>query len=44
MLGYQPLVPIEDGIGELAAWLREQSADQRVAEASRVVAMRGLTA
>jgi dTDP-L-rhamnose 4-epimerase len=43
VLGYEPRVLLEDGLGELATWLREQTADDRVADASRELAMRGLT-
>jgi dTDP-L-rhamnose 4-epimerase len=43
VLGYQPTVLLEDGLGELAEWLRDQSAHDRVAEASRELAARGLT-
>jgi dTDP-L-rhamnose 4-epimerase len=43
VLGYEPRVPLEDGLGELALWLRSQTAEDRVADASRELAMRGLT-
>jgi dTDP-L-rhamnose 4-epimerase len=43
VLGYQPAVMLEDGLGELAEWLRDQTAHDRVAEASRELAERGLT-
>lgn len=43
VLGYHPSVMLEDGLGELAAWLREQTAQDRVADASRELAARGLT-
>jgi dTDP-L-rhamnose 4-epimerase len=43
VLGYDPRVPLEDGLSELVAWLREQRADDRVADASRELAARGLT-
>ena len=43
VLGYQPSVPLEDGLGDLAAWLRDQTAHDRVADASRELAARGLT-
>jgi dTDP-L-rhamnose 4-epimerase len=43
VLGYAPSVRLEDGIVELAAWLRDQTADDRVAHASRELAARGLT-
>ena len=43
VLGYEPSVMLEDGLGELAMWLRDQSAHDRVADASRELATRGLT-
>jgi dTDP-L-rhamnose 4-epimerase len=43
VLGYQPRMLLEDGLGELAEWVRNQTADDRVAHASRELAMRGLT-
>jgi dTDP-L-rhamnose 4-epimerase len=43
VLGYEPRVQLERGLPELAEWLREQTADDRVADASRELAMRGLT-
>jgi dTDP-L-rhamnose 4-epimerase len=43
VLGYQPAVMLEDGLSELAEWLRDQTADDRVADASRELAARGLT-
>jgi dTDP-L-rhamnose 4-epimerase len=43
MLGYQPAVMLEDGLAELAEWLAEQTADDRVADARRELATRGLT-
>ena len=43
VLGYQPQVPLEEGIGELAEWLEGQVAYDRVAEASAQLASRGLT-
>ena len=43
VLGYQPSVTLEDGLIELAEWLQDQAADDRVAEASRELAARGLT-
>ncbi|HEY0875161.1 MAG TPA: NAD-dependent epimerase/dehydratase family protein [Vicinamibacterales bacterium] len=42
-LGYEPAVSIEDGMIELAEWLGDQAAEDRVAEASRELAARGLT-
>jgi dTDP-L-rhamnose 4-epimerase len=43
VLGYRPRVTLEDGVDTLAGWLREQTADDRVAEASGELAARGLT-
>jgi dTDP-L-rhamnose 4-epimerase len=43
LLGYEPSVLLEDGLVELAEWLEDQVADDRVAEASRELAARGLT-
>jgi dTDP-L-rhamnose 4-epimerase len=43
VLGYEPAVTIEDGMIELAEWLQDQAAEDRVAEASRELASRGLT-
>jgi dTDP-L-rhamnose 4-epimerase len=43
VLGFEPQVPLEDGIVELAEWLQDQVADDRVAEASAQLAVRGLT-
>jgi len=43
VLGYEPRVTLEDGLVELSEWLREQAADDRVAEANRELAARGLT-
>ena len=43
VLGYTPAVTLEDGLVELSEWLRDQAADDRVAEASRELASRGLT-
>ena len=43
VLGYEPAVALEDGLVELAEWLQDQAADDRVAEASRELAARGLT-
>jgi dTDP-L-rhamnose 4-epimerase len=42
-LGYAPRVTLEEGLVELAAWLQDQAADDRVADASRELAARGLT-
>jgi dTDP-L-rhamnose 4-epimerase len=43
VLGYEPRVPLEEGLGELAQWLGGQVAHDRVAEASAQLAARGLT-
>jgi dTDP-L-rhamnose 4-epimerase len=43
VLGYEPFVTLEDGLVELSDWLREQPAEDRVPEASRELASRGLT-
>jgi dTDP-L-rhamnose 4-epimerase len=43
VLGYAPRVTLEEGLVELAAWLQDQAADDRVADASRELAARGLT-
>jgi dTDP-L-rhamnose 4-epimerase len=42
ILGYQPAVTLEDGLVELSEWLRDQSAEDRVVEAGRELASRGL--
>jgi dTDP-L-rhamnose 4-epimerase len=42
-LGYQPRTMLEEGLVELAEWLQDQAADDRVATASRELAARGLT-
>jgi dTDP-L-rhamnose 4-epimerase len=43
VLGYEPAVTLEDGLIELAEWLSDQTANDRVADASRELAARGLT-
>jgi dTDP-L-rhamnose 4-epimerase len=43
LLGYRPAVTLESGLLELAAWLGDQVAVDRVAEASAELAARGLT-
>jgi dTDP-L-rhamnose 4-epimerase len=43
ILGYEPEVSLEAGLVELAEWLQSQTADDRVADASRQLATRGLT-
>lgn len=42
-LGYAPAVAFDAGLAELAAWLEGQVADDRVAQASAELAVRGLT-
>jgi dTDP-L-rhamnose 4-epimerase len=44
ILGYEPLVSLEAGLVELAEWLRNQTAEDRVEEARRELEARGLTA
>lgn len=43
LLGYQPQVTLDGGMGELAAWLAGQAAVDRVAQASAELDARGLT-
>jgi dTDP-L-rhamnose 4-epimerase len=43
VLGYAPRVTLDEGLAELAEWLEGQQADDRVDEASRELAARGLT-
>jgi dTDP-L-rhamnose 4-epimerase len=43
VLGYEPQLPLEQGLIELASWLEGQVADDRVAEAGAELAARGLT-
>lgn len=43
-LGYEPKVKFADGIRELVNWLREQSAEDRAAEAVQKLTLYGLTA
>jgi dTDP-L-rhamnose 4-epimerase len=43
ILGYEPEVTLEDGLFELAEWLEGQTAEDKVNEASRELATRGLT-
>jgi dTDP-L-rhamnose 4-epimerase len=43
VLGYDPKVTLEDGLVELAEWLQDQAAEDRVDEASQELAARGLT-
>jgi dTDP-L-rhamnose 4-epimerase len=42
-LGFAPRVSLHDGLTELAAWLAEQSAEDRVMEARAELSARGLT-
>ena len=42
VLGFQPAVTLDDGIVELTEWLRDQQAEDRVAEAGLELASRGL--
>jgi dTDP-L-rhamnose 4-epimerase len=42
-LGYEPTVSLEEGLVDLAAWLQDQTAVDRVADASRQLEARGLT-
>lgn len=43
ILGYQPQISLEDGLKELSEWLQGQTAEDKVAEASKELAARGLT-
>jgi dTDP-L-rhamnose 4-epimerase len=43
LLGYEPRVRLEDGLGRLAEWLAGQVAHDKVGEARRELAERGLT-
>ena len=43
VLGYRPSVTLAEGLVELADWLQDQAAEDRVADASRELAARGLT-
>ena len=43
LLGWEPSVPFEDGMRELAAWLVTQTAVDKVDEATAALAERGLT-
>ena len=42
-IGYEPSVGLDEGIAELAAWLRGQAASDRTAEARAELEARGLT-
>ncbi len=44
VLGYEPEVKFRDGIRELAEWLEDQTADDRVDEAANELLARGLAA
>jgi dTDP-L-rhamnose 4-epimerase len=44
VLGYEPKVPFNEGLAELAAWLRDQVAQDRVEEMRAELESRGLTA
>jgi dTDP-L-rhamnose 4-epimerase len=44
VLGYMPKVRFAEGIRELVQWLREQTAEDRVAEATQQLGVYGLTA
>lgn len=43
LLGYEPRVPLDDGLAELAGWLEGQVAVDRADEAREELALRGLT-
>ncbi|PRP96259.1 NAD-dependent epimerase/dehydratase family protein [Enhygromyxa salina] len=43
LLGYSPSVEFEDGLAELAAWLRGQAADDKIERMRSELASRGLT-
>jgi dTDP-L-rhamnose 4-epimerase len=43
ILDYEPQVTLEDGLIELAEWLQGQTAEDKVTEASKELAERGLT-
>src|SRR5579883_89429 len=42
LLGYQPQVTLADGLGALATWLEDQTADDHVMECFQELAVRGL--
>jgi dTDP-L-rhamnose 4-epimerase len=42
-LGYEPQVKLEDGIEDLIAWVKDQKAEDRFAQAAAELAARGLT-
>jgi dTDP-L-rhamnose 4-epimerase len=43
LLGYEPSVSLEAGLAELAAWLKDQPAEDRVEHAAAELGRRGLT-
>jgi dTDP-L-rhamnose 4-epimerase len=43
ILGYEPQVSLKDGLIELAEWLKDQTAEDKVNQASNELAARGLT-
>lgn len=43
LLGYQPTVKFEEGVGDLVEWVRRQNAEDRVETAAAELAARGLT-
>ena len=43
VLGYEPRVALDDGMAELAEWLQDQTAEDRVESAHRELVARGLT-
>ena len=44
VLGYKPKIRFAEGVRELVQWLREQTAEDRVAEATQQLGVYGLTA
>jgi dTDP-L-rhamnose 4-epimerase len=44
LLGYEPCVPLDDGLKELTDWLADQAADDRFDQARGELARRGLSA
>jgi dTDP-L-rhamnose 4-epimerase len=43
LLGYQPRIMFEDGVGELVEWVRRQNAEDRTGAAAAELGARGLT-
>lgn len=43
LLGYEPQILLDDGLAELAEWLMEQQADDKVEEMRKELSSRGLT-